>query len=268
MKTRGFTLVELMMGASILAVVLVALGGALTGQSFLNANARNLNLAMNDATRIMEEIRRQNTVGSGGCASGIPVATPPGYSSTALLSTNNSWDAWLQSAVAGGGGGKSVQTANANTQEVVAVTCQDGTVDSCAAGQPIPCSDVPPAICPNMGATPVTCQADGRRFAPVAPYCGRAKSGTKPPQAARDEWTSQAANTTFNPIRVTVAVGWNQQRRVMGGTAAGAEFVSGTRQVTSGKMTTTVSDTLRPTDANGNGTIESQAMLTTLVTCR
>jgi len=267
MNTRGFTLVEIMMGASILAVVLVALGGAFSGQSFLNSNARNLNLAMNDATRIMEEIRRLNTAGSG-CASGIPVATPPGHSVIAAVSTNNSWDAWLQRAGTTGGGGKSVQTINANTQEVVAVTCQDGTVDACAAGQPVSCADAPPVICPAVGAAPVACQADGRRFAPIASYCGVGMSGLNPPQVARDEWASQAGNTTFNPIRVTVAVGWNQQRRVIGSGSGGAEFVSGTRQVTSGKSTTTVNDTLRPTDANGNGVIESQAMLTTLVTCR
>ena len=49
----GFTLVELMLGAAVLTVVAVALLGSYFGQSFLNANARNLTAAMNDATRVM-----------------------------------------------------------------------------------------------------------------------------------------------------------------------------------------------------------------------
>lgn len=256
----GFTLIEILMGASILAVVLVALGGALTGQSFLNDNARSLGLAMNDATRVMEEIRRQNA-SAVACAAGIPTAAPFG-------GTFNSWNAWLQSTAVGGGGGKSVQTSDVDKLEVVAVTCQDGTVEPCTAGVPVSCADVGTVTCPAVGLPPVTCQADGRRFAPVAAYCGSAASGPNPAQIGADEWAKQNGNTTFDPIRVTVSVGWSKRQRVMGGGSQGNEFAVGTRQVTSGKTTTTITDTLAPTDTNANGVIDSQAMLNTLVTCR
>ena len=53
------------------------------GQGFLGATARNLSLSMNDATRVVEQIRQQNAAN---CPTGYPSAVPPSYAS---------WDAWL-----------------------------------------------------------------------------------------------------------------------------------------------------------------------------
>lgn len=214
-RTAGFTLVELMLGAAVLTVVAVALLGSYFGQTFLNTNARNLTAAMNDATRVMERIRQQNTGTSGPCLStGIPSILPP----------NNlpSWDAWLNTQ------GKSIAS-GANALELVAVTCQD-----------------------ENGGTAAT------------DYCGdTAGSGNNPPaQVGRGEWAplllgkGRGARTSFNPIRVTVAVGWQQYQRVMG------QEVGGRSEFTIRQGAMTVSDT------NGDGVIGSQAMVTTLVTCR
>ena len=90
----GFTLVEMMLGAFIVAVVAAALIGAILGQMSLNLSARSLTQAMTDATRVMEEIRRQNSVTD--CTLGIPTAKPPANFS--------SWEDWLS------GAGKSIPT--------------------------------------------------------------------------------------------------------------------------------------------------------------
>ena len=74
--------------------------------------------------------------------------------------------------------------------------------------------------------------------------------------------------TTFDPIRVTVAVGWVQQGRVAGTTAQPNFIYQGERRQ-SGKMgVTVIPESLTASDTDGNGVIDSQAMLTTLVTCR
>lgn len=103
----GLTLVELLVGALVLAVAIVALLGAFLGQLTMNEHARRLAWAGNDASRVLEQLRRQN---SGGACS-TPSANPPaGF---------GSWDAWLADATATGGGGKSIQPV---ADELVVVT--------------------------------------------------------------------------------------------------------------------------------------------------
>lgn len=207
----GFTLVELLLGASILSVAIVALMGAFFGQSFLNAHARFLGAAMNDATRVLELIRQQNA--GTGCT--LPSARPP---------SGESWNAWFDANNA-----KSIDQPNKNTMELIAVTCQNeaGTV-----------------------------------------YCG-------PNQTGRLEWTPwynaaahggvAAANSNEPIIRVTVAVGWRQQQRNIGQAGAGSEFSYVTE--VRGKNPPTEVFRIGP-DADADGVIESQALLTTLVACR
>ncbi len=208
------------MGASILSIVLVALLGGFVGQSSLNTHARNLTAAMNDATRVMEQIRAQNVRGRGTCAINppYPTAEPPGrpYTGWALIN----WNTWFNRG--GAGTPKSINLRNRNLLEVVVVTCQneDGTA-----------------------------------------YCG-------PNQTGQHEWRpwfnggvppggTQVAPTTFDPLRVTVSVGWRQQQRIMGGGASGSEFTYSAGQVRVG-----------PDTGGVGGLIDSQAMVTSLVTCR
>ena len=151
-------------------VAITAILGAYLGQGILNEHARDLSLAIQDANRVMEQIRQQNSA----CGAGTPSFDPTGFAD---------WEAWLASAA---GGGKSLP--NAATDELVVATCQN-----------------------RLGTAPCAIGAD-------------------------------------NPIRVTVAICWRQRGRTLGEcTTAGA---------------------LAASDTNGNGLIESPAMLTTLVTCR
>ncbi|PIQ83738.1 MAG: hypothetical protein COV75_05875 [Candidatus Omnitrophica bacterium CG11_big_fil_rev_8_21_14_0_20_63_9] len=219
-EAGGFTLIEMMLGAAILSIVAVALLGSFFGQTFLNQNARNLTAAMTDATRIMEQIRQQNTTAA--CVGGIPSARPPaGFAS---------WNAWLNAAAPAGGGPKSVQVPTPNQFELVTVTCQD---------------------------------EDGGTVA--SDYCGSGGNA----QIGAGEWSlggrgQRSAVTTFNPIRVTVSIGWLQEQRVMGSGSGGAEFVAASSCAGKG---CTQSFSIAG-DTNNNGVIDSQAMLTTLVTCR
>ncbi|MBI2104358.1 MAG: hypothetical protein HYT90_02080 [Candidatus Omnitrophica bacterium] len=106
-RRSGLTLVELLVGAVVLAVAVTALLGAFLGQLTMNEHARRLAWAANDASRVMEQVRRQNS--GGACAA--PSANPPaGF---------GSWDAWLADASASGGGGKSIEPAG---DELVVVT--------------------------------------------------------------------------------------------------------------------------------------------------
>jgi len=234
---RGFTLIEVMLGASIIAVVAVALIGGFLGESYLNMNARNTLAAMNDATRVMEQIRVQNI----GTSCLIPSAVPPINPLT--NQPYPSWNAWLNIQTPA----KTIDSPNANASEKIVVTCQRDT-----------------------GGTA------------LADYCSSTASGPNPAQIGTAEWRDASGdvsgavssansgrgrqdgpNTTFDPIRVTVSVGWAQRSRTVGGSGSGAEFTA----VFSGKGAT--SPTVMPgPDANNNGTIDSQAMLTTLVTCR
>ncbi|MBI3331241.1 MAG: hypothetical protein HYZ96_03920 [Candidatus Omnitrophica bacterium] len=106
-QRSGLTLVELLVGAAVLAVAIAALLGAFLGQLTLNEHARRMSWAANDASRVMEQLRRQN---SGGACT-IPSANAPGGF--------GSWDAWLADTTANGGGGKSIQPV---ADELVVVT--------------------------------------------------------------------------------------------------------------------------------------------------
>ena len=107
------------MGGVVLAVAIAAIIGAYVGQVALNEHARNLSFAIQDANRIIEQIRQVNS--GAGCAN--PTIVPPGAAS---------WDAWLAGA---GGGGKSLLPDPANNERI-AVTCQNSTgTQYCPAAQ-------------------------------------------------------------------------------------------------------------------------------------
>jgi len=214
-----------MLGASILAVAIVALLGAAFGQSFLSASARNLTLGMNDATRIMEQMRESNL----GCTT--PTALPPlkGDAKDPELRFET-WDQWLSSLDPG-------KNMEPSALELVAVTCENG---------------------------------DGTE------YCGKNQVSTK-------EWTrGNRPETNFDPIRVTVAVGWRQQQRVMGGGDRGTEFQYEDAGYTwqyvekvffgfwkvSVKQRVAVPGRLVVDDLDRDDIIESPAMLTTFLSCR
>ena len=112
--TSGFTLAEVVLGGMALSVAVAAILGAYIGQLTLNEHARNLSVAIQDANRVIEQLRQQNT-SAAGCTT-APTAVPP----TGAWGTN--WDLWLDNA--GGGGGKSIQPTPA-VNELVVVTAQD-----------------------------------------------------------------------------------------------------------------------------------------------
>ncbi len=98
----------------------------------------------------------------------------------------------------------------------------------------------------------VTCQNSQN----PAQYCGSGAVGHAA-QVSSAEWSATVATTSYDPIRVTVAVSCRQNGRVIGGSTSGPEA---TYKTTTGAFA--------PLDANANGVIDSQAMLTTLITCR
>ena len=191
---HGHTLVEALLGIGILLIVIVALLGAFIGQSYLNANARALQLAMNDATRIMEQIRTLNT----GCPLSTPSIRPLGF---------ESWEAWLNAQSPG----KSLPSRD----EFAAVTCQDDT---------------------------------------GANYCGPAQMGV-------NEWHRPGSPVIRDPLWVTVSVGY--LIRVFGGARSSGPEFSYTASLLLGGLRIYYGP-----DQNANRVIESQAMLSTLVTCR
>lgn len=106
---RGLTLVELVVGVAFMLIAISAMLGAFWTQMSLNEHARNRAWAANDASRVMERVRQQNT----GAACAVPnLSAPAGFAS---------WDAWLADTTANGGGGKSVQP-NGAVNELVVVT--------------------------------------------------------------------------------------------------------------------------------------------------
>src|SRR3989338_4691942 len=112
---RGFTLIEIMLGTSIMVIVLVAMLGSFLGQSTLNQNSRNMMAAMNDATRVMEQIRQQNStsVADSWCATaGLPSAAPPINPSTNQAYVR--WDDWLRAQNLG----KSIQLPSGSSRDV------------------------------------------------------------------------------------------------------------------------------------------------------
>jgi len=115
-RSRGFTLIEVILGALTLAIAAAALLGAFLGQITLNEHARNLSLAIHDANRVLEQIREDNVA----CASNVPT----------IDSGAGSWDAWLN------GQGKSLPSVNVNAEERVFVTCQNrGGTSYCGLNQ-------------------------------------------------------------------------------------------------------------------------------------
>jgi len=119
--TGGFTLVEVVLGGLVLAIAIAAILGAYVGQLTLNEHARNLSMAINDANRVIEQIRQQNSP----CAGAAPSIQWP---------SDGSWNGWLGNLAAGGG--KSIQP-DPNNNEFVATTCQEAdgspTYPSCSA---------------------------------------------------------------------------------------------------------------------------------------
>ncbi|MBI4598112.1 MAG: hypothetical protein HY737_06930 [Candidatus Omnitrophica bacterium] len=100
MKLRGLTLIELLIGLVFIATAFVTLMSVSLGNGMLIEHAGNVSLAVNDANRVMEELRELNRTG---CAS--PTSNPPTGSA--------SWDAWL---AAPGGGGKSIAAIGGNAE--------------------------------------------------------------------------------------------------------------------------------------------------------
>ncbi len=125
----GFTLPEVLIGVAILALAVTAFLGAFLGQMILAEHARNLTWAINDANRVMEQLRLQNTTPT--CSTlpsnTVPAATGQGTCTDPIAS----WDDWLQRC----GGGKSLQP-NPLTEELIVVTCQNeaGTTAACVVG--------------------------------------------------------------------------------------------------------------------------------------
>jgi hypothetical protein len=105
----GLTFVELLMGTVLIGTAIVAMLGVSVTHVTMNAYSRDLSLAADDATRVAEQLRRQNT--GSGCM------TP----SVAVTGGFTSWDAWLADTGSTGGGGKSLQP-NAAPQELVTVS--------------------------------------------------------------------------------------------------------------------------------------------------
>ena len=101
-RARGLTLVEVVLGVLTLALIAAAVLGAYIGQITLNEHARNLSLAIQDVSRVIEQMRRENV----GCTS--PEVVPAGATS---------WDAWLQAQVPG----KSIP--GVGTAERIVMTC-------------------------------------------------------------------------------------------------------------------------------------------------
>lgn len=114
----GFTLIEVLLGGVVLAIAAAAILGAYVGQVTLNEHARNLSLAVQDANRIIEQLRQQNA----SCGVNPPSASWPAVTAACTNpgTATTSWDDWLQRC----GGLKSLRPDPANN-EFVAVTCQD-----------------------------------------------------------------------------------------------------------------------------------------------
>ena len=198
----GFTLVEVVLGAVTLALVASAILGAYVSQVTLNEHARNLAVAVQDANRVIEQIRRENTRD--------PDASEPldpegdGFSCPEVVAAGaTSWNAWMN---AGGAGAPKSLAPDPDLNELIVVTCQSHAT-------------------------------------PVLP-CGDAN------QVGVGEWSTAAGfSSNYDPLRVTVAVCWRHRNRVIGECAWDGAVLSAD-------------------DADGDGIVESPAMLTTLVTCR
>jgi len=246
-----------MLGTSIMVIVLVALLGSFFGQSTLNQNARNMMASMNDATRVMEEIRRQNTTSLDGSSckqSNIPSVRPPLVNTTQY----ENWNDWFDAQQF-----KSIDMAQADRKanELIVVTCQEvGDQDGDGlANEYCGWSVVGPTIQGQVG------RAEWYPWCNVPTDTASSAGSPAPGRIAGSQW---GVLTQFDPIRVTVAVGWSQRQPVgnVGGMNSGPEFTF--RRKLSGKGTVNPDQLRVGPDADGDGVIDSPAMLTTLVTCR
>jgi hypothetical protein len=108
----GLTLVEVLVGALVIAISVASLLGVFIWQGVLNEHARNLVWTMNDASRVMEELRHLNTTSApGGCTT--PTAGPP-LTGNLPSPAFASWQAWLADTGAFGGGGLTLVYPGAN----------------------------------------------------------------------------------------------------------------------------------------------------------
>ena len=116
----GLTLIEMFSGVAVLTMASVSVLMAFLSQTALNEHSRNLYLASNDASRVLEQLQQQN--GAGECVA-IDVDPPDDADGNPFAS----WDAWLGGTLANnGGGGKSVPP-NPATEELVMITAPAGT---------------------------------------------------------------------------------------------------------------------------------------------
>lgn len=129
-RSNGFTLAEVVLGGTVLAVAIAAILGAYVGQVTLNEHARNLSLAIQDANRVIEQIR-QDTAS----------CTAPDVNAPLLAGVvdGNDWNGWMNAV------GKSIQP-NPQNNEFVQVTCQSN-----AGGNPPPT----PCATPAGGTDPI-----------------------------------------------------------------------------------------------------------------
>ena len=102
---RGLTYFEVIFSVGFVLAGLVSLLGVFLSYERLNEHARNLSWAMNDAARVMEELRQRN---SGANCVAPDLGAPAGSAS---------WDQWLQNA----GGGKTLQLGT-NAPELIWVS--------------------------------------------------------------------------------------------------------------------------------------------------
>ena len=150
---EGFTLAEIVLGGMLLSIALAAILGSYVGEVTLNEHARNLSLAIQDANRVIEQIRQNNAA----CSPNPPLAQWP---------SGASWDGWLNDPAAGGG--KSLQPDPTNN-ELVVVTCQ-----AQAGGAPVDCTAAGPdplrvtvAVCwRHRGRIIGECAANGAALQP------------------------------------------------------------------------------------------------------
>ena len=120
---EGFTLAEVVLGGMVLAIAVAAILGAYVGQVTLNEHARNLSLAIQDANRVIEQVRQLNT----NCAAphsppNLPTVIPT--DATGTPQPTSSWNAWMNPG--GAGSPKSIgpdPATNNNTNELIVVTC-------------------------------------------------------------------------------------------------------------------------------------------------
>lgn len=106
-NTFGLTLFEILISITVLAASILVILGVPTAQLTLVEHGRYLNSAMNDVSRVVDQMRRQNTA----AACTTPSLTVPGGFA--------SWDAWLTDTNTGGGG-KSIQP-NPAVNELIVV---------------------------------------------------------------------------------------------------------------------------------------------------